>query len=77
MSAPMPRKALEELRAEFDELVNVLMFKSLAHKCGFSCTCTSKGNTIQRLIALVVRTVFYRRPKRPEIKEWTAIGHHT
>ena len=68
------RQLLDELVLEFVMLINVLMFRVLGHKCGYGCDCVDAEDTIKRITLLIVRLVFWRRPKRPELKEWTAVG---
>ena len=70
----MQRRILEELKDEFLLLLNVAIFFMLCHKCGFGCNCESEEFTIQRVTYVLVRLVFWRRPKRPEVKSWTAVG---
>ena len=68
------RKLLEELLCEFKLMINFLMFRIVVHKCGFGCGCADAEHTTRRIVTLVIRLLFWRRPKRPELKEWTAVG---
>ena len=70
-------KRSAELRAEWDLMINGELFTdSLVHHCSpFRCNCKSRLDSGHRISKLLVRTLFFERPRKPELKEWTAIGH--
>lgn len=48
----------------------------LKHHCfGVNgCQCLNREDTVAKMAKIATRTIFLRRPKRPEVKEWTAVG---
>ena len=64
------------LRAEWDLMINGELFTDqLVHHCSpFRCNCKSRLDSVHRISKLLVRTIFFERPRKPELKEWTAIG---
>jgi hypothetical protein len=65
----------QELRDEYGLLFNCPMLGPLAHAClplG-ACKCKSKEDTVKRMASILLRTMFARRPMKPELSEWTAV----
>ena len=71
------RQFAKDLRTSYDRVWNgdphSLVLK---HHCwdGNDCKCISKEDTVVKMARTATRTIFLRRPKRPEVKEWTAVG---
>ena len=67
---------IQKLRAEWDLMINAELFTDrLVHCCSpFRCNCKSRIDAVHRISKLLVRTIFFERPRKPELKEWSAIG---
>ncbi len=75
---PQTRELYANLRVDLEIMLNgiILFGTSIVHHCTASvgCKCTNFDDTIHKMTQLVIRTVFLRRPKLPQLKEWTALS---
>ena len=48
----------------------------IKHRCYVSngCNCLSVEDTCQKMSRDMIQSLFLRRPRKPEVKEWKAVG---
>ena len=75
-ATPKHKNAFADLRTEFEILLTGVPGFSWVHHCypGGPCKCKSVADTKDRVTNVILNTVFRQRPKKPEVKEWTAVS---
>ena len=81
VSFTLHRRFIRGLRQEYDYFWNSETFGAfttgvVTHHCWEEngCRCKCFEDSVQGMSRTLIQTMLLRRPKKPEIKEWTAVG---
>ena len=76
LSLVFARQKMLQLRRDYDEMFNADPLGPLKHHCypGSPCRCASVQYSAMKMSRIAVRMLLMRKPARPQVKEWTAVG---
>ena len=70
------RSFILRLRRRYDVFWNADPWGDIRHHCyeANNCNCKTFEDTVQSMTTVLLQTLLLRRPKKPEVKEWSAVG---